>query len=96
MVCSYINRDLRYLTQIFTFTLATDIVIGFEKTSYVINEGIDTGKLEVCVKIFNPMDGQTLPATILLTIQSRPNTGYSLVLYLKVSCILHLFIRFVF
>ena len=52
-------------------------MIGFEESSYAIGEGIDAGTLQVCVRVFNPMDQQTLPASILLTIQSQPNTGES-------------------
>ena len=55
--------------------LLTDIVIGFEEISYTTSEGVDAGELQVCVKVFNPMDDQTLPASLLLTIQSLPNTG---------------------
>ena len=57
--------------------LSIDIVIGFEEISYAIDEGIDAGRLQVCVRVFNPVDHQILPATILLTIQSQPNTGES-------------------
>ena len=57
--------------------LTIDIVIGFEEISYSIGEGIDAGTLQVCVRVFNPVDQQTLPASILLTIQSQPNTGES-------------------
>ena len=52
-------------------------MIGFEETMYTVNEGIRGGMLRVCVKVFNPVDSQTLPATISLTIQSTPNTGES-------------------
>ena len=57
--------------------LTIDIVIGFEEISYAIGEGIDAGTLQVCVRVFNPVDQQTLPATVFLTIQSHPNTGES-------------------
>ena len=57
--------------------LTIDIVIGFEEISYAIGEGIDAETLQVCVRVFNPVDQQTLPASILLTIQSQPNTGES-------------------
>lgn len=52
-------------------------MIGFEEVGYTISEGVDAGKLEVCAKVFNPMDHQILPASIVLTIQSQPNTGES-------------------
>ena len=50
-------------------------MIGFEETLYTVNEGVKDGRLEVCVKVFNPTDRQTLPATVSLTIQSKSNIG---------------------
>ena len=56
--------------------LFTDIVlIGFEKTSFTVNEGVTDGLQEVCVRVFNPTDNQPLSANIALTIQSAPTTG---------------------
>ena len=57
--------------------LTIDIVIGFEEISYAIGEGVDAGTLQVCVRVFNPVYQQTLPATVFLTIQYQPNTGES-------------------
>jgi hypothetical protein len=57
--------------------LIIDIVTGFEEIDYAVGEGIDAGNVQVCVKVFNPMDHQTLPASILLAIQSQPNAGES-------------------
>ena len=55
--------------------LFTDVVIGFEKTSFRVNEGVTDGRQEVCVRVFNPTDNQPLSANIALTIQSAPGTG---------------------
>ena len=51
------------------------MVIGFESTSYTVNEGVAGGKLEVCIEVFNPEDDQSLSATVDLTVQSLAGTG---------------------
>ena len=48
--------------------LSLAIVIGFADTSYTVNEAI--GMLEVDVRVFNPPDGETLPVSIELVIQT--------------------------
>ena len=44
------------------------IIIGFEETEYTVNES--DGTVEVYVRVFNPPEGQTLPATVDLVIQT--------------------------
>ena len=44
------------------------IIIGFANTSYTVNEA--AGTLQVEVQVFSPPDGQPLPATVNLVIQS--------------------------
>ena len=44
------------------------IIIGFTNTSYTVNEGI--GTLRVDVQVFSPPDNEDLPATVNLVIQS--------------------------
>ena len=43
-------------------------VIGFEETEYTVDES--NGAVEVYVRVFNPPDNQTLPATVDLVIQT--------------------------
>ena len=55
--------------------LFPDVVIGFERSSYTVNEGVASGKLEVCVRVFNPEDDQSLAATTSLAIQTLQGEG---------------------
>ena len=44
------------------------IIIGFEVTKYTVSESV--GTQEVFVRVFNPLDDQSLPASVDVFIQT--------------------------
>ena len=64
----------------------TDVVIGFERLSYSVDEGV--GQLKVCVVVSVPHQSDQLNRTFHLSVSTTPGTAGTVLrlnLYLKVA-----------